>query len=118
MAENRVGAQRVEPRDDSDVAALFALPQRGAERLPRFGGVAALRERFLDVRLELFVDLAAQTFAAKHISETRPKRHITPSSDTIIYRRLSICPVSLEKCRASLSGITAYSVRLSFRKAS
>ncbi len=68
-AEDGVGAQRIEPRDEPDVAALFALPQRGAKRSARFGGVAALLDRFLDVRLELFVDLAAQTIAAKYIGD-------------------------------------------------
>src|ERR1019366_9881730 len=83
------------------VAPIFALPQRGAECLAGFGGAAALRDGFLDVRLEFFVDLAAQTLAAKHISDARPKRHITPSSDFIIYRRLSIRPVRWKSRRVA-----------------
>jgi hypothetical protein len=35
-----------------------------------FGGIAALFDGFLDVRLELFVDLAAQTIGAKYICKT------------------------------------------------
>jgi hypothetical protein len=47
--------------------ALVALPKRGTECFASFGGVAALLDGFLDVRLKLFVDLAAQTIAAKGI---------------------------------------------------
>jgi hypothetical protein len=53
------------------------------------GRVAALREGFVDVRLQLFVDLAVQTVAAKHVFDARPKRHIDTILDFIIYRRLS-----------------------------
>ena len=50
-AEDGVGAERIEPRNEPDVAALVALPQRGAECSAGFGGVASLLDRFLDVRL-------------------------------------------------------------------
>jgi hypothetical protein len=66
-AENRIGAQRIEPSDKPDVATLLSQSQGGAERSPCFGRVAALLDRFFDMRLELFVDLAAQTIAAKYI---------------------------------------------------
>ena len=61
--------------------------------LPRFDGVAALADRFFDVRLKLFVDLAAQPIAANHVRDARPQRHVTPSlrdrrySDFLVYRR-------------------------------
>ncbi len=54
---------------------LFALAQRGAEGPAGFGGIAALLDGFLDVRLELFVDFAAQAIAAKNIGDAGPKRH-------------------------------------------
>jgi hypothetical protein len=74
--EQGVGAQRIEPSDQSDVAALLPHGKRGPERPPRLGGVAAGCDGFFDVRLELFVDLAAQPIAAKYISDARPQRHI------------------------------------------
>ena len=50
-AEDGIGTQRIEPGDQSDVAALFAMAQGGAERAAGFGRIAALRDRFFEVRL-------------------------------------------------------------------
>ena len=47
-AENRIGAQRIEPSDKPDVATLLSQSQGGAERSPCFGRVAALLDRFFD----------------------------------------------------------------------
>ena len=68
-AEDGVGAKRLEPRDDSDVAAGFALAQRGAESAPRFGRFAALLDGFVDVQLQLFVEFAAHTVSAKDVGD-------------------------------------------------
>ena len=59
-AEDSVGAKRIEPWEQADIAALFALPQRGAEGPASFRGFAAMLDGFLDVRLELFVYFAVQ----------------------------------------------------------
>ncbi len=39
--EDGIGAERIEPREQAQVAALVALAQRGAECAADFGGVAA-----------------------------------------------------------------------------
>jgi len=47
-------------------------PQGLAECSPRFRRFAALRDGLFDVRLKLFVDLAAQTIAGKYIGNASP----------------------------------------------
>jgi hypothetical protein len=66
-AEDGVGAKRIEPPDEPDITALFALPQRGTERLPSFGGIATVLDGLFEVRLNLLVDLAAQAIATDYI---------------------------------------------------
>ena len=65
-AENGVGAQRIKPGEEAEVAALFAVPQAGAEGAVRFGGVAAAFDRFVNVRGEFFVDFASQAAGVKN----------------------------------------------------
>ena len=69
-----------EPRHAFDVAARFTLPERSAKRPPRFLRVAAMRHRFCDVRFQFLIDLVDQAIAANDVDQTRPDRHITPSS--------------------------------------
>ncbi len=64
-AEDGVGAEGIEPADEPDVEARFTMPQGGTERPADFGGIATLFDCFRDVRLQLFVDLDAQTGAAE-----------------------------------------------------
>jgi hypothetical protein len=66
-AEYCVRPQRFKPRDELDVAARFAMPKGGAERPSSFGGITTMRDAFFNVRLELFVDFAIQTIAAKNV---------------------------------------------------
>src|ERR1022692_4772784 len=76
-ADDGVRAKRIEPRDEPDVAALFALPQRGAKSSPGFSPVATPLNGFFDVRREFFVDLAGQGIATKYIRDACPQRHIS-----------------------------------------
>jgi hypothetical protein len=80
-AENGIGAERIEPWGNQQVAARFAVLQRGAKSSAGCCGVVAVLDRFIDVRRELFVEIANQTIAAKDICNPRRKRHITPSSE-------------------------------------
>jgi hypothetical protein len=41
------------------------VTQRRAERATRFVGITSLCERLVEVRLQLFVDLVVELFAAK-----------------------------------------------------
>jgi len=52
--------------------AFVELAECGAECLAGFGRIAALLDGLVDVRLELFVDLAVQTIAAKDICDAGP----------------------------------------------
>jgi hypothetical protein len=58
--------RREESRDIRLVAWLDSLRADAV-----FGGFAALPDRFIDMRLELFVDLLAQTAPAKYICNAR-----------------------------------------------
>ena len=58
QAEDGVGAEGIEPGEDAEVVALIEMAEWRAERLACFGGVAALVDGFLDVGLDLFVDVA------------------------------------------------------------
>ena len=63
--------KRLQPCRQSYVAACFAIAQRRAKGAPGLDWVAPLLDRFGDVRLQLFVDLAAHTVAAKYIRHPR-----------------------------------------------
>ena len=75
QAEDRIGTERIEPHDELEVAALFAMPQQRAEGSTGFVRIAAPGDGFGDMRLELFVDLAVQAVPAKQVSDARPSRH-------------------------------------------
>ena len=45
------------------------MAQRGAERSLGFGGVAAVFNCVREVRLQFFVDLAAQAIAAEYVRD-------------------------------------------------
>ena len=78
--------------------ARFALAKRGAERAPRFRGVAALLDRFGDVRRQLFVDLAAHIATAKDIGNAGTVRtcqailSTRPTADVTACQRSSSAP--------------------------
>jgi predicted RNA-binding Zn-ribbon protein involved in translation (DUF1610 family) len=72
-SEDQVGAERVDPGGELYVSTTFPCPDCGAKRSSRFVGVATVRDGFLQVRLQLFTDLAIKTFAPKNIRDTRPQ---------------------------------------------
>src|SRR5882724_9476929 len=57
------------------------MPQRGAERPASLGGDTALLNRFVNVRLQLFVDIAIHPIAANYINDSRPQRHTRPPAE-------------------------------------
>uniref|UniRef100_Q01ZN7 Uncharacterized protein n=1 Tax=Solibacter usitatus (strain Ellin6076) TaxID=234267 RepID=Q01ZN7_SOLUE len=75
-AENCIGAQRFDPRDEPDIAAPLAVRQCGAKRAPSLARVSSFRNCFRDVQLQLFLDLPVQPVPAKAIGNARPQRHI------------------------------------------
>jgi hypothetical protein len=79
-SKHDVGTNRVEPGHEPHVAAVLAVSKRRAERASCVHGIAPVRDRLLDVRVELFIDLVDHAFAAKHIDGARPPGHVRPSS--------------------------------------
>jgi len=79
-AEHGIAAERIKPWNEPDIAAGFAVAQRGAQCSPGFGAAAIILDRFFHMRPQLSVDFAAQPVTAKCVSYARPKRHVTPSS--------------------------------------
>jgi hypothetical protein len=71
--EDRVGAERIEPREHAEILALLARVQRAAEGPASFRRIAALLDGLHNVRLELFVDVAAQAIPAKCVGDARPQ---------------------------------------------
>jgi hypothetical protein len=69
-SEDQVGAQRIEPPDHPYIVALLALPQRIPQRPSGFDGVPASRNRFFEVRLKFFIDVAVYAFSAKYIGDS------------------------------------------------
>jgi hypothetical protein len=63
--ENRVSAEGIEPGDETCVAAGFTMAQRGTEGAAHFAGITSLGERFVEMRLQLFVDLVGELLDAK-----------------------------------------------------
>jgi hypothetical protein len=81
---NRASARRDsshQPRYEPDVPALFAVTKHRPKRSPNFVRVAAPRQRFLNVRLEFFIDISIQTITTKDISHPRPQRHVRPPEE-------------------------------------
>jgi hypothetical protein len=75
-AEDGVGAEGVEPRQEADVARGFAIVERRAEGAAGFFGVTALEEGFVEVGLEFFVDVAVQAIGAKRVVEAGEEGHV------------------------------------------
>src|SRR5579859_619140 len=76
--KNRVSAEGIEPSDETCVAAGFTMAQRGTEGAPHFAGITSLGERFVEMRLQLFVDLVGELLDAKQIHSPAPNRHVRP----------------------------------------
>ncbi len=66
-AEYGVGAQRIQPGDQPQIAAFVAAQERGAEGAARLVRIASILDRIREVRLDFFVDLAAQAVGVKNI---------------------------------------------------
>jgi hypothetical protein len=65
QSKNRVSAEGIEPGDETCVAAGFTMAQRRTEGAARFVGITSLRERFVEMRLQLLVDVVVELFDAK-----------------------------------------------------
>ncbi len=86
-AEDGIGAQRIEPFNQPNVAALLALAQHRPEGASRFAGIPTLLDGFRQVRPQFFIDLAAHAVHPKHFDQARPSRHVTrpPDAERQIY---------------------------------
>ncbi len=67
-AEDGIGAQGIEPRDDFGAKARFPLGQWRPEGAARLDGVAAMLNGFIDV-----------TYCAKCVGNAREQRHVDSS---------------------------------------
>jgi hypothetical protein len=65
QTKNRISAEGIEPGDQTCVAAGFTMAQRRTEGAARFVGITSLRERFVEMRLQLLVDVVVELFDAK-----------------------------------------------------
>ena len=92
-AENGVGAKGIEPGDEADVAAVFALAQGRAEGAASFGGVAALGGGFGEVRCEFFIEFAVQASRAEDVGEAREQRH----SQAVLRTRLTAAVTACQR---------------------
>src|SRR6185312_2689828 len=63
--ETYIGEKRLKPRSRANAVARLALTQYRAEAAACFVGVASRCNGFVDVQLQLFIDLAVQAFAAQ-----------------------------------------------------
>jgi hypothetical protein len=66
-AEGHIRPQRIEPRDETDVAALVAGSQPRPEGQACFVRIAPVFDGLIDVRLKLFVNFASEALAAKNV---------------------------------------------------
>src|SRR3569833_1776254 len=71
-SEAEVIQNGLEPFSCADAVASLYRNQPGAECTARFAGVTSSRHGFVDMRLQLFLNLAVQTFTSSSIRHTRP----------------------------------------------
>ena len=96
QTEPNVAKDRLEPREQLDVAALLPPAQRVAEaagdlrggRLARHSRGQQLADTFLEVELELLVQLTLDPPRTKYVPQPRPQRHRPPSLPCRSLRRL------------------------------
>jgi hypothetical protein len=65
--EDHVGTDGVETRQALDLQTLFAMAKPGAQGAARRHRVAARRDPFLDVRVQLVIDLGYRPIAMQHV---------------------------------------------------
>src|SRR5262249_38058485 len=75
-SEDGIGAERIEPRKQADIAALLAELQRRAQRGACFARGAAPPARFFAAGVEVLVDFARHAFGVEEVFETLPETHI------------------------------------------
>ena len=56
---------KIERGDETRVAAGFTMAQRRSEGPARFVGITSLRERFVEMRLQLLIDVVVELFDVK-----------------------------------------------------
>jgi hypothetical protein len=80
-AETYIGEKRLKPSGSTNAVARLAGTQRGAECTVRFLGITTRGNGFVNVGLQLFLDLAIQALTAHGIRDTRPQRHVMPPGE-------------------------------------